>query len=75
MMILFQNIHALTMQEVDFAITEGIRNGEGSCFINVRSWNQFIQEYQKGSRLKRQQKRLTEFEIHQESQKHDQSNN
>ena len=60
---------ALTMQEVDFAISEGIRNGEGSCFINVRSWNQFIQEHQKGSRLKRQQKRLTEFEIHQESQK------
>tara|TARA_R110000744_G_scaffold320603_2_gene426748 strand:+ start:867 stop:1268 length:402 start_codon:yes stop_codon:yes gene_type:complete len=59
----------LTMDEISFAITDGIRNGEGSCFINVRTWNQFIMQYKKGSRLKRQQNRLTEFQVHKQTQK------
>ena len=63
---LFQDITEkysnMTFDEIDYAITQGIRNGEGSCFINVRTWNQFIKQHRKKEQIKRQNNLITEYE-------------
>ncbi len=59
----------MTLDEIDFAIMQGIRNGEGSCFINVRTWNQFIQEHKTKEQLQRQQRLITDYQKQKENQK------
>ncbi len=64
-----QKYGGMTLEEIDFAITQGIRNGEGSCFINVRTWNQFIKEHKTKEQLQRQQRLITDYQKEKESQK------
>lgn len=59
----------MTLEEIDFAITQGIRNGEGACFINVRTWNQFIKEHKTKEQLQRQQRLITDYQKEKENQK------
>ena len=70
---LFQDITEkysnMTFDEIDYAITQGIRNGEGSCFINVRTWNQFIKQHRKKEQIKRQNNLITEYESYKKNQK------
>jgi hypothetical protein len=70
---LFQDITEkysnMTFDEIDYAITQGIRNGEGSCFINVRTWNQFIKQHRKQEQIKRQNNLITEYESYKKNQK------
>ena len=70
---LFQDITEkysnMTFDEIDYAITQGIRNGEGSCFINVRTWNQFIKQHRKKEQIKRQNNLITEYELYKKNQK------
>ena len=61
---------SMTMQEVQFAIEKGIRDGEEtSCFINVRSWNVWLKQHKKSEQLKRQQKLITDYQKHEQTQK------
>lgn len=52
----------MTLDEIDFAIIQGIRNGEGTCFINVRTWNQFIKEHKAKEQLQKQQRQITDYQ-------------
>tara|TARA_Y100001938_G_C7821841_1_gene297015 strand:+ start:165 stop:494 length:330 start_codon:yes stop_codon:yes gene_type:complete len=66
---LAHNYANLELDEVRFAISKGIRNGdEGtSCFVNVRTWNVWLKDYKKGAQLKRQQGLLTDYQAHTEN--------
>jgi hypothetical protein len=60
----------MTLEEVYFALEKGIRQGEeASCFINVRSWNLWLKEHKKSEALKRQQRLITDYQKHEQSQK------
>jgi len=63
---LAHNYGRLELDEVRFAISKGIRNGdEGtSCFVNVRTWNVWLRDYRKTAQLKRQQGLLTDYQAH-----------
>ena len=64
------NYPSMTMEEVRFAIENGIRNGEDtSCFINARSWNVWLKQHKKSEQLKRQQCLITDYQKHQENVK------
>jgi len=59
----------MEIDEVRFALEEGIRNAGTSCFINVNSWNEWLKNFRKTEQLKRQQRLLTDYQKHQQSQK------
>lgn len=59
----------MTIEEVKFAIEQGIRNSENGNFVNVRNFNIWLKEYKKSAALKRQQRLLTDFEKEQQTQK------
>ncbi len=64
------NYSSMTMQEVQFAIEKGIRDGEDtSCFINARSWNVWLKQHKKSEQLKRQQRLITDYQHHKQNQK------
>ena len=64
------NYSSMTMQEVQFAIEKGIRDGEDtSCFINARSWNVWLKQHKKSEQLKRQQRLITDYQKHEQTQK------
>ena len=59
----------MTMNEVQFAIEKGIRDGEDtSCFINVRTWNVWLKQHKKSEQLKRQQRQITDYQKHEQNQ-------
>ena len=68
---LAHNYGRLELDEVRFAISKGIRNGdEGtSCFINVRTWNVWLRDYKKAEMLRKQQGLLTDYQAHTENVK------
>mgnify|MGYP003138334427 CR=1 FL=1 len=67
---LINNYSRMTLEEVYFALEKGIRQGEeASCFINVRSWNLWLKEHKKSEALKRQQRLITDYQKHEQSQK------
>ena len=67
---LINNYSRMTLEEVYFALEKGIRQGEeASCFINVRSWNLLLKEHKKSEALKRQQRLITDYQKHEQSQK------
>ena len=59
----------MEIDEVRFALEEGIRNAGTSCFINVNSWNEWLKNFRKTEQLKRQQRLLTNYQKHKQSQK------
>ena len=61
----------LTFEEVIFAFNRGTRNAEdgSSCFVNVRTWNVWLNQYKKQAMLRRQQRQLTEFQQYKKQQK------
>ena len=59
----------MEIDEVRFALEEGIRNAGTSCFINVNSWNEWLKNFRKTEQLKRQQRLLTDYQKHKQSQK------
>lgn len=59
----------MTMHEVTFAFEQAIRESEEGGFVNVRTMNLWLKEYKKKAQLKRQQNRLTEYQIQQQQQK------
>ena len=59
----------LTIEEVNFAFEQGIRNSDNGNFVNVRNFNIWLKEYKKSAALKRQQRLLTDFEKEQQTQK------
>jgi len=67
---LINNYSRMTIDEVRFAIEKGIREGEDTnCFINARSWNVWLRTHRKSEQLKRQQRLITDYQKHEESQK------
>ena len=67
---LIVNYSSMTMEEVRFAIEKGIRDGEDtSCFINTRSWNVWLKQHKKSEQLKRQQRLITDYQKHEQTQK------
>mgnify|MGYP003154230113 CR=1 FL=1 len=60
---------SMEMEEVAFAFEQGIRNSDSGGFINVRNWNIWLKEHKAKANLKRQQKLVTDFQKHQQSQK------
>ena len=68
---LAHNYGRLELDEVRFAISKGIRNGdEGtSCFINVRTWNVWLRDYKKAEMLRKQQGLITDYQAHTENVK------
>ena len=67
---LITHFSRMTMEEVQFAIEKGIRQGEDtSCFINVRSWNVWLREHKKSEAYHRQQNLITDYQKYQRSQK------
>ena len=69
---LAHNYARLELAEVQFAFDKGIRNGEQgtSCFVNVRTWNVWLNDYKKSAMLKRQKNLLTDFENYKLQEKH-----
>jgi|TARA_R100000084_G_scaffold74412_1_gene33442 hypothetical protein len=66
---LITNFSRMTMNEVQFAIEKGIRDGEDtSCFINVRTWNVWLKQHKKSEQLKRQQRQITDYQKHEQNQ-------
>ena len=59
----------MEIDEVQFALEEGIRNAGTSCFINVNSWNEWLKTHRKSEELKRQQRLITDYQKHEQSQK------
>jgi hypothetical protein len=59
----------MEIDEVKFALEEGIRNAGTSCFINVNSWNEWLKTHRKSEELKRQQRLITDYQKHEQSQK------
>lgn len=59
----------MTMDEVAFAFEQAIRSSDEGGFVNVRTMNLWLKEYKKKAQLKRQQNRLTEYQIQQQNQK------
>jgi len=68
---LAHNYARLELDEVQFAFSKGIRNGEQgtSCFINVRTWNVWLKDYKKSAMLQRQKNQVTEFQNYKLQQK------
>ena len=68
---LLQYHRNLTMQEVAFAINQGLRKAEDgiSVFINVRTWSVWINDYKKNAIQKRANRQKTDFQLYQENQK------
>jgi len=54
----------MEIDEVRFALEEGIRNAGTSCFINVNSWNEWLKNYRKKEQLQRQQRLITDYQKH-----------
>ena len=66
---LITNFSRMTIDEVQFAIEKGIREGNDiSCFINVRSWNVWLRNHKKSEQLKRQQRQITDYQKHEQNQ-------
>ena len=66
------NSHSnLTMQEVSFAINQGLRKAEDgiSVFINVRTWSVWLHDYKKNAIEKRRLNQQTEYQLHQQGLK------
>ena len=65
------NYGGLELDEVQYAFSRGIRNGEEgtSCFINVRTWSVWLTQYKKAAQLKRQQNLITDYQQYKEKQK------
>lgn len=65
------NYGRLELDEVKYAFSKGIRDGEEgtSCFINVRTWNVWLTKYKKAAMLRRQQNLITEYQQYKETQK------
>ena len=65
------NYGGLELDEVKYAFSRGIRNGEEgtSCFINVRTWSVWLTQYKKAAQLKRQQNLITDYQQYKEKQK------
>tara|TARA_R100000479_G_scaffold167431_1_gene107841 strand:- start:226 stop:618 length:393 start_codon:yes stop_codon:yes gene_type:complete len=61
----------MTMEEVAFAINQGLRKAEDgvSVFINVRTWSVWLNDYKKNAIQKRANRQKTDFQLHQENQK------
>lgn len=59
----------MEIDEVRFALEDGIRNAGASCFINVNSWNEWLKNHRKSEQLKRQQNLITNYTKHKHSQK------
>ncbi len=57
---------AMEMEEVRFALNEGLRNNDPPIFINVPTWNKFLRDYKKNKHLSKQKNQLTQFSIYQE---------
>ena len=59
-----------TLDEVKYAIENGIRNGEETnCFINVRSLNVWLRRHKKIEETKRQQNLITDYQKHKQNVK------
>lgn len=52
------------MDEVEYAITNGLKNSDTGGFINVRNFNQWLKEHKKAAHLQKQKNQITEFENH-----------
>ena len=52
----------MDIDEVRFALEQGIRNAGTSCFINVNSWNEWIKNHRKKEQLKKQQNINTDYQ-------------
>lgn len=59
----------MDIDEVRFALEQGIRNAGTSCFINVNSWNEWIKNHRKKEQLKKQQNINTDYQYYKQSQK------
>ena len=59
----------MDIDEVRFALEQGIRNAGTSCFINVNSWNEWIKNHRKKEQLKKQQIINTDYQYYKQSQK------
>jgi|TARA_R110000744_G_scaffold5556_1_gene19769 hypothetical protein len=59
----------LTTEEVQFAFEKGIRDSDNGGFVNVRNFNIWLKEFKTKAALRRQQRRLTDFELDRQNQK------
>ena len=59
----------MDIDEVRFALEQGIRSAGTSCFINVNSWNEWIKNHRKKEQLKKQQNINTDYQYYKQSQK------
>ena len=60
---------SMEMEEVAFAFEQGIRNSENGGFINVRNFNIWLKEYKAKKALQNQQRLLTDYQKHQDTDK------
>jgi hypothetical protein len=67
---LINSYGGMTMDEIRFVFHKSIREGEeSSVFLNVRTWNKWLRQHKQSEQLRRQNRQLTAWSLHEEKQK------
>lgn len=57
---------SMEMEEIRYALNEGLRTNDPPIFINVPTWNKFLRDYKKNKQLSKQKNQVNQFRIYQD---------
>lgn len=66
---LIERYGGMQMDKVRLAILEGLRHSDTGGFVNIRNFNQWIQEYKEDEHTKNRQGQITSYQRSKETQK------